>query len=133
MTSVARGLPDSSMAWMTLQRGWLRLYELRLNDEVAAATYCFSYDGRCYFYQGAFDDRYQQHSVGMVAMHAQDPQRWFREGPKEGAKYFEPAATRTADGKFINADTLMMDEYCKKCHEDIEAKGCVVSYWATSP
>jgi hypothetical protein len=58
-------------------------------------------------------------TVGMVAMHAQDPQRWFREGPKEGAKYFEPAATRTADGKFINADTLMMDEYCKKCHEDI--------------
>jgi hypothetical protein len=51
-------------------------------------------------------------TVGMVAMHAQDPQRWFREGPKDGVKYFEPAATRTADGKFINADTLMMDEYC---------------------
>jgi tetratricopeptide (TPR) repeat protein len=58
-------------------------------------------------------------TVGMVAMHAQDPQRWFREGPKDGVKYFEPAATRTADGKFINADTLMMDEYCKKCHPDI--------------
>jgi tetratricopeptide (TPR) repeat protein len=58
-------------------------------------------------------------TVGMVAMHAQDPQRWFREGPKDGVKYFEPAATRTADGKFISADTLMMDEYCKKCHADI--------------
>ena len=33
-----------------------------------AATYCFTYGGRCYFYQGAFDDRYQQQSVGMVAM-----------------------------------------------------------------
>ena len=40
-------------------------------------------------------------------------------GPKDGVKYFEPAATRTADGKFINADTLMMDEYCMKCHADI--------------
>ncbi|HJZ56232.1 MAG TPA: multiheme c-type cytochrome [Gemmataceae bacterium] len=58
-------------------------------------------------------------TLGMVVMHAQDPQRWFRVGPKEGAKYFEPAATRTADGKFINADTLMMDEYCRKCHADI--------------
>jgi hypothetical protein len=58
-------------------------------------------------------------SAAMVAMHAQDPQRWFREGPKEGATYFDPAATRTADGKFINADTLMMDEYCMRCHQDI--------------
>lgn len=58
-------------------------------------------------------------TIGMVVMHAQDPQRWFREGPKEGAKYFEPASTRTADGKFINADTMMMDEYCMKCHLDI--------------
>ncbi len=53
---------------LALDRNWLRLYELRLNDEVAAATYCFTYGGRCYFYQGAFDDRYQQQSVGMVAM-----------------------------------------------------------------
>jgi CelD/BcsL family acetyltransferase involved in cellulose biosynthesis len=53
---------------LALQRGWLRLYELRLNDEIVAATYCFTYAGRCFFYQGAFDDRYQQHSVGMVAM-----------------------------------------------------------------
>lgn len=55
---------------------------------------------------------------GMIVMHSQDPQKWFREGPKEGAQYFEPAATRTADGKFINADTLMMDAYCTKCHAD---------------
>ena len=58
-------------------------------------------------------------TAGMVVMHAQDPQRWFREGPKEGAKYFEPAATRTLDGKFVNADTLMMDAYCQKCHADV--------------
>jgi len=58
-------------------------------------------------------------TVGMVAMHAQDPQKWFREGPKEGAKYFEPSMTRTADGKFINADVMMMDAYCAKCHQDV--------------
>lgn len=57
-------------------------------------------------------------TAGMIVMHSQDPQKWFREGPKEGAQYFEPAATRTADGKFINADTLMMDAYCTKCHSD---------------
>jgi tetratricopeptide (TPR) repeat protein len=58
-------------------------------------------------------------TVGMVAMHAQDPQKWFREGPKEGAQYFEPAMTRTADGKFISADVLMMDAYCARCHADV--------------
>lgn len=58
-------------------------------------------------------------TLGMVVMHSQDPQRWFREGPKEGATYFEPAATRTADGKFISADVMMMDEYCAKCHADV--------------
>lgn len=58
-------------------------------------------------------------TVGMVAMHAQDPQKWFREGPKEGAQYFEPAMTRTADGKFVSADVMMMDAYCAKCHQDV--------------
>jgi tetratricopeptide (TPR) repeat protein len=52
-------------------------------------------------------------------LHAQDPQKWGREGPKEGAEYFEPAMTRTADGKFISAEVLMMDEYCAKCHQDV--------------
>lgn len=55
----------------------------------------------------------------MVVMHAQDPRKWFREGPKEGAQYFEPSMTRTADGKFISSDVLMMDSYCAKCHQDV--------------
>jgi len=54
----------------------------------------------------------------MVLMHSQDPQAWFREGPKEGAQYFEPSLARTADGKFISEDVLMMDDYCKRCHAD---------------
>lgn len=58
-------------------------------------------------------------TLGMVGMHAQDPQKWFREGPKEGAQYFEPSMTRTADGKFVSADVMMMDDYCARCHADV--------------
>lgn len=54
----------------------------------------------------------------MVGLHAQDPRKWNVQGPKEGEKYFEPSLTRTATGNFIPAKTLMMDDYCMKCHED---------------
>ncbi len=54
----------------------------------------------------------------MVGLHHQDPRAWNVEGPKEGEKYFEPSLARTATGNFIPADTLMMDAYCKRCHED---------------
>ncbi len=57
-------------------------------------------------------------TAGMVLMHSQDPHAWFREGPKEGAQYFEPSLARTADGKFISEDVLMMDSYCVRCHAD---------------
>ncbi|HUQ71323.1 MAG TPA: tetratricopeptide repeat protein, partial [Planctomycetaceae bacterium] len=39
-------------------------------------------------------------------------------GPKEGEKYFQPSLAMTQTGKFIPADTLMMDDYCLKCHKD---------------
>jgi tetratricopeptide (TPR) repeat protein len=55
----------------------------------------------------------------MIAMHSQDPRKWYVQGSKEGERYFEPSKARTHDGNFIPANTLMMDEYCKKCHEDI--------------
>ncbi len=56
--------------------------------------------------------------LGMLYLHAQDPRKWYAVGPKEGAKYFEPSLARTATGHFIPAETLMMDDYCLKCHED---------------
>jgi tetratricopeptide (TPR) repeat protein len=34
-------------------------------------------------------------------------------------QYFYPSEARTATGKFIPAQALMMDEYCKRCHPDI--------------
>ena len=48
--------------------GRLRLFALRLDGAIVAATYCFAHNGRFYFYQGAFDERYRQQSIGMVAM-----------------------------------------------------------------
>ena len=56
--------------------------------------------------------------VAMVGFHQQDPRKWNVTGPKDGEKYFEPSLARTTTGNFIPAKTLMMDEYCKKCHED---------------
>ena len=57
--------------------------------------------------------------AAMVAFHFVDPRGYFREGPSEGMKYFFPSEARTATGKFIPAQALMMDEYCMKCHQDI--------------
>lgn len=56
--------------------------------------------------------------LGMIYLHSQDPRQWYAVGPKEGATYFEPSLARTASGKFIPPETLMMDDYCLKCHED---------------
>jgi CelD/BcsL family acetyltransferase involved in cellulose biosynthesis len=51
-----------------LDRGWLRMYVLRLNGLPAAVMYGFAYERRFYFYQHGFDHRYQQHSVGLALM-----------------------------------------------------------------
>jgi len=55
--------------------------------------------------------------VAMVFLHAKHPQK-YQVGSVEGEKYFHPSAARTATGNFIPADTLMMNEYCLKCHKD---------------
>ncbi|MFZ0257992.1 MAG: tetratricopeptide repeat protein [Gammaproteobacteria bacterium] len=39
-------------------------------------------------------------------------------GPRTGTDYFLPSLARTATGNFIPAKTLMMDAYCRQCHED---------------
>ncbi|MCS7022629.1 MAG: tetratricopeptide repeat protein [Gemmataceae bacterium] len=56
---------------------------------------------------------------GMASAHFIDPQQFGKEGPAEGMQYFFPSEARTADGNFIPAHALMMDEYCAKCHEDV--------------
>ena len=57
--------------------------------------------------------------VLMVGFQASDPRISGDEAPLDGDKYFEPSLARTATGKFVSAKTLMNDEYCLKCHEDI--------------
>jgi CelD/BcsL family acetyltransferase involved in cellulose biosynthesis len=47
-----------------LVAGWLRLYALRLNDDLAAVMYGFAFKRRFYFYQHGFDAKFHQHSVG---------------------------------------------------------------------
>ena len=53
---------------LALDRGWLRLYVLRLDDRPAAAFYGFSYGGRFLFYQSGFDPAFAAQSVGLVTM-----------------------------------------------------------------
>lgn len=55
--------------------------------------------------------------LAMVALHSLQPPK-SRLASKEGERYFHPSSARTASGNFIPAQTLMMDDYCRKCHED---------------
>lgn len=55
--------------------------------------------------------------LGTVLLHSSHPRK-NQVGSKEGAKYFEPSLARTASGNFIPARTLMMDDYCQRCHQD---------------
>jgi CelD/BcsL family acetyltransferase involved in cellulose biosynthesis len=62
-----RGFQDEATR-RALDRGWLRMYVLRLNDEAAAVMYGFLYNRQFYFYQHGFDERYSRHSIGLVLM-----------------------------------------------------------------
>lgn len=53
---------------VALERGWLRLYVLRLNEKPAACLYGLMYRGTFYFYQSSFDEAYRQASAGLIAM-----------------------------------------------------------------
>jgi serine acetyltransferase len=53
---------------LALERGWLRLFVLRLEGRPLGALYGFRYGRRFYFYQSGFDPAYRQQSVGLVTM-----------------------------------------------------------------
>ena len=65
-----------------LERGWLRMFVLRLNGATAAVMYGFLYNRTFYFYQHGFDDSYQQYSIGLVLM-AQSIRTALEEGAAE--------------------------------------------------
>ena len=53
---------------IALERGWLRFYVLRLNEQPAACLYGFRFGGTFYFYQSSFDAAFTQSSVGLITM-----------------------------------------------------------------
>lgn len=58
-------------------------------------------------------------TAGMIALKINDPLRVAASRSAEGVKYFEPSLARTTNGDFIPSEVLMMDDYCKKCHQDV--------------
>lgn len=66
------------------RRGKLRLYSLSLNGDCLAMLYCFSHQGRAYYYQGGFDPRWSRYSPGTVLVaHA------IRRAVEEGCQEFD--------------------------------------------
>jgi CelD/BcsL family acetyltransferase involved in cellulose biosynthesis len=53
---------------IALDRGWLRLYVLRLDEKPVACLYGFLYRRVFYFYQSGFDAAYDKHSVGLITL-----------------------------------------------------------------
>jgi CelD/BcsL family acetyltransferase involved in cellulose biosynthesis len=53
---------------LALERGWLRLYVLRLDGRPAASLYGFKYGPVFYFYQSGLDPSFEKQSVGLVIM-----------------------------------------------------------------
>src|SRR5256712_11042 len=53
---------------LALDRGWLKLYLLTLDDRPAAALYGFNYHATFYFMQAGLDPAYREPKVGMLAM-----------------------------------------------------------------
>lgn len=53
---------------LALERGWLRLFVLRLSGAPAAAFYGLRYGTSFFFYQSGFDPAYSRHGVGVATM-----------------------------------------------------------------
>jgi CelD/BcsL family acetyltransferase involved in cellulose biosynthesis len=51
-----------------LESGWLRLFELQLDDRCVAVMYGFFYGRRFYFYQHGFDAEFARFGVGLALM-----------------------------------------------------------------
>src|SRR5262249_6578295 len=72
-SSEAFSTPDmiafhQELSRLALERGWLRLFVLWLNNRPAAALYGFCRDRRFYFFQSGLDPEYSRYSVGLATM-----------------------------------------------------------------
>ncbi|HKE62047.1 MAG TPA: GNAT family N-acetyltransferase [Nitrospira sp.] len=68
MQSVQEWAFHESFSRLALERGWLRLYLLRMNGRPIAALYGFLYKRRFYFYQSGYDPAWRRDSVGLITM-----------------------------------------------------------------
>lgn len=57
-----------AMACLAFERGWLRLYQLAVHDEVIALFYCFRFHDRLYAYQTGFNMDWSLYSPGRILM-----------------------------------------------------------------
>lgn len=51
-----------------LAQGWLRLFQLTLDDRPVAAFYCLNYRDKFYYYQTGFDKAFSAYSVGLTGI-----------------------------------------------------------------
>lgn len=51
-----------------LEKEWLRLYLLKIRDNIIASLYCFQYKGRVFYFQSGFDPQWGSKSPGTVLM-----------------------------------------------------------------
>jgi CelD/BcsL family acetyltransferase involved in cellulose biosynthesis len=61
---VGRGAFHRDFARKALERGWLRLWMLELDDDVVAAHYGFRFGGAEFFYQAGRNPAFQRESLG---------------------------------------------------------------------
>lgn len=54
----------------------------------------------------------------IVVLHTRDWLQARDTAPQLSEKYFEPSLARTAKGRQIPAEKLMLDDYCARCHQD---------------
>jgi Protein of unknown function, DUF482. len=57
-----------SLSKVALERGWLRLYTLWLDDRPGAIVYLFRYADTFYYYQASFDKEFGKYGVGMLTL-----------------------------------------------------------------
>jgi CelD/BcsL family acetyltransferase involved in cellulose biosynthesis len=67
---------------IALEKDWLRLYVLKLDDVPSAAVYSFYYLEKFYYYQAGFDPLFSQFSVGHLSLGMAIEQA-FSDGAKE--------------------------------------------------
>ncbi len=50
------------------EKGWLRFYTIKANDQIIGCLYCFAYGGKMSYYQAGFDPNYEHLSIGLILL-----------------------------------------------------------------